>query len=68
VATVTYNVPGIHCMHCTHTIEVEVGELNGVKSVKSELDSKHVTINFEAPASEEQIKARLTEINYPAVV
>ena len=65
MATVTYNVPGIHCMHCTHTIEMEVGELNGVKSVKAELDSKNVTINFDVPASEEQIKARLTEINYP---
>ncbi len=65
MATVTYNVPGIHCMHCTHTIETEVGELAGVKTVRAELDSKNVTINFEAPASEEQIKALLTEINYP---
>jgi copper chaperone len=68
MATVTYNVPGIHCMHCTHTIEMEVGELNGVKSVKAELDSKNVTINFDVPASEEQIKARLTEIEYPIAV
>ena len=33
MTTVTYSVPGIHCMHCTHTIEMEVGELEGVKSV-----------------------------------
>ena len=65
VTTVTYSVPGIHCMHCTHTIEMEVGELEGVKSVKAELDSKNVTIAFDAPASEEKIKTLLTEIEYP---
>ncbi len=65
MTTVTYNVPGIHCAHCTHTIELEVGELDGVKSVKAELDSKNVTISFENPANEEKIKALLTEIEYP---
>ena len=65
MTTITYNVPGIHCGHCTHTIEMEVGELDGVKSVKAELDTKNVTISFENPASEEKIKALLTEINYP---
>ena len=65
MTTVTYNVPGIHCGHCTHTIEMEVGEMDGVKSVKAELDTKNVTISFENPASEDKIKALLTEINYP---
>ncbi len=65
MTTITYNVPGIHCGHCTHTIEMEVGELDGVKSVKAELDTKNVTISFENPASEEKIKALLAEINYP---
>jgi copper chaperone CopZ len=27
MTTVTYTVPAIHCGHCTHTIEMEVGEL-----------------------------------------
>ncbi len=64
--TITYSVPAIHCMHCTHTIELEVGELEGVKSVKAELDTKNVTIAFDAPASEDKIKALLAEIEYPA--
>ena len=66
MTTVTYSVPAIHCMHCTHTIEMEVGELQGVEAVKAEVDTKNVTITFEAPASEEKIKALLTEIEYPA--
>ena len=66
MTTVTYTVPAIHCGHCTHTIEMEVGELKGVQSVKAEQDSKKVIITFDEPASEEKIKALLAEINYPA--
>ena len=66
MTTVTYSVPAISCGHCTHTIETEVSELQGVRSVKAEIDAKKVTITFYAPASEEKIKALLAEINYPA--
>jgi len=68
MTTVTYNVPGINCMHCVHTIQTEVAELDGVKSVKADAAAKNVEIVFEAPASEEKIKALLTEINYPVAV
>ena len=66
MTTVTYNVPAIHCGHCTHTIEMEVGELQGVQSVKAEENTKKVTITFDSPANEAKIKALLAEINYPA--
>ncbi|MCL4271535.1 MAG: heavy-metal-associated domain-containing protein [Anaerolineales bacterium] len=66
MTTVMYSVPAISCGHCTHTIESEVSELQGVQSVKAEIDSKKVTITFAEPASEEKIKALLAEINYPA--
>jgi copper chaperone len=66
MTTVTYTVPTISCGHCTHTIESEVGELNGVQSVKAEIDTKKVEITFDAPANEAVIKALLAEINYPA--
>jgi len=66
MTTVTYNVPTMHCDNCTRTIELEVGELQGVQSVKADLDTKKVKITFDTPASEQTIKALLTEINYPA--
>lgn len=66
MTTVTYSVPAIHCAHCTHTIELEVGELEGVQSVKADLDTKNVTINFESPANEQKIRSLLAEIEYPA--
>jgi copper chaperone len=66
MTTVTYNVPAIHCGHCTHTIEMEVGELQGVQYVKADQATKKVQVTFDTPASEEKIKALLAEIDYPA--
>ena len=63
--TVTYAIPNISCMHCVHTIKNEVSELEGVKSVDADVETKSTTISFDAPATEEQIKALLAEINYP---
>ncbi len=65
MTTVTYSVPAMHCGHCTHTIEMEIGELHGIKAVKADLDSKKVQITFDAPASEGKIKTLLVEIEYP---
>lgn len=66
MTTVTYSIPAIHCENCTRTIELEVGELQGVQSVKADLNTKKVQIAFDTPASEQTIKALLAEINYPA--
>lgn len=66
MTTVTYSVPAMHCSNCTRTIEMEVGELQGVESVNADLDTKKVKITFDTPASEEKIKVLLSEINYPA--
>jgi len=64
--TVTYSIPNISCGHCVHTIQSEIGEMNGVKSVLANRETKTATITFDAPATAEQIKALLVEINYPA--
>jgi len=66
MTTVTYSVPAIHCGHCIHTIEMEVGELQGVQSVNADEATKKVEITFDVPADEQKIKALLAEINYPA--
>ncbi len=66
MTTVTYHVPAISCGHCVHTIQTELSDLAGVSKVNAELDSKKVTIEFDAPATEEKIKQLLVEIDYPA--
>ena len=65
MTTVTYSVPAINCGHCTHTIETELRELQGVQAVKADVQTKNVTITFDAPADEPKIKALLAEIEYP---
>ncbi|MFN2144107.1 MAG: heavy-metal-associated domain-containing protein [Anaerolineales bacterium] len=66
MTTVTFNVPGISCGHCVHTIQTEVGELDGVSSVTASNETKKVEVSFDPPATEETIVALLAEINYPA--
>jgi len=65
MTTVTYMIPNISCGHCVHTIQTEIGEMAGVKSVKADMVSRETVITFEPPATEEKIKALLAEINYP---
>jgi copper chaperone CopZ len=64
--TMTYTVPAIHCGHCTHTIELELGELDGVRSVKADQATKSVVVAYDAPADDEKIRALLLQIEYPA--
>ena len=66
MTTLTYSIPAIHCGHCTHTIEIEIGELEGVQSVRSDLATKQVTVTFDAPADDQKIRTLLAEIEYPA--
>ena len=66
MATKTFKVPNITCGHCVATIEREVGELAGVASVKADVTTKMVTVDWGDSATDwETIRALLEEINYP---
>lgn len=65
--TVSYYIPNISCGHCVHTINMEVGELEGVTTVQTDQEAKIATITFGEPATEDKILSLLAEINYPAV-
>jgi copper chaperone CopZ len=65
MTTVTYSIPNISCGHCVHTIQNELSDLEGVRSVSASQETKQATISYEPPASEESIKQLLASINYP---
>jgi copper chaperone CopZ len=62
----TFSIPNISCRHCVMTIKNELLELEGVKKVEGDPESKKITVDWDAPADQEKIKALLKEINYPA--
>jgi copper chaperone CopZ len=64
MTTITYTIPAVHCGHCVHTIQMEVGELAGVQSVTVDEASKQAVISFAPPATENGIIALLKEIGY----
>ena len=66
MSTKTVKVPNISCGHCVHTIQNEVGELEGITSVVADEQSKMVTVVWDEPQSWDKIAALLAEINYPA--
>ncbi len=62
----TFSIPGISCGHCVNAIKSELTELEGVTNVEGDIEGKSVAVEWDAPASEESIKNKLSEINYPA--
>ena len=65
MTTITYSIPDINCKHCVHTITTELSDLPGVQSVQGDLDTRMVTVTFDAPATQQQIEETLIEIDYP---
>ena len=64
--TITYTIPSISCHHCTHTIKMELSDLEGVMSVDADVQTKQVKVTFKAPTSDGIIRQKLDEINYSA--
>ena len=57
-------VENISCGHCTHTIEMELGDLAGVQMVNADMGSRQVIVEWDDPATWEKIESLMVEINY----
>ncbi|GAB5491595.1 MAG: hypothetical protein Phog2KO_18100 [Phototrophicaceae bacterium] len=62
--TKTFKVPNIGCDGCVNAIKGELSDMDGVQSVDAAVDTKLVTINFDAPANWGSIVTVLEEIDY----
>ena len=58
-------IPNISCHHCVMSIKNELTEIQGVSAVEGDPSTKEITVEWDAPATLEQIKEALKEINYP---
>ncbi len=64
--SLTRTAPDISCDHCAHAITSALSALDGVASVKVDVDEQRVDIEFdEQAASPDQIDAALEEEGYP---
>ncbi|MBB6446937.1 copper chaperone CopZ [Bacillus benzoevorans] len=62
---VTLTVEGMSCGHCVKAVESSVGGLNGVSSVKVDLENKKVDIEFNQEAvTLEAIKETIDDQGY----
>ena len=61
-----FSIPNISCGHCVMAIKNELSELDGVSTVEGDIEGKSVEVEWNTPATEDLIKNKLTEINYPA--
>jgi len=64
--TTRFSVPNVSCGHCVKAIQKELSELAGVTSVEGDSSMKIIKVEWEAPATEDNLRATLKEINYPA--
>ena len=60
------SIPNISCKHCVMAIKNELSEIKGVSGVEGNVDLKTVVVNWDSPATLDEIKAKLKEVNYPA--
>jgi copper chaperone len=63
----TLSIPNISCGHCVMSIKNELSEIDGVKEVTGNPENKNITVKWDLPATLDQIRTTLKEINYPAV-
>lgn len=61
----TFEVPNISCGHCVQTILSELCDLEGVRKVEADQETRMVTVRWEEPATWGGIVALLEEIHYP---
>jgi copper chaperone CopZ len=60
------SIPNISCGHCVMSIKNELSEIEGVKSIAGDPEAKEIVVEWDSPATLQQIKEMLSEINYPA--
>ena len=60
----TFQVPNIGCDGCVRTIQTEVSQITGVKTVDGVVETKMVTVEWDTPATWQKIADLLQEIDY----
>lgn len=60
----SFTVPNIGCDNCVRTIVTELSQKQGICKVEGDVQTKRVSIDWEAPMTWEAIVETLDEIDY----
>ena len=60
----TLHLPDIGCEGCVRAIRNELEDMAGVQLLAADVESRNVTLAWDAPATEQAIVQALTEIGY----
>ncbi|HYI75529.1 MAG TPA: heavy-metal-associated domain-containing protein [Gaiellaceae bacterium] len=63
--TLIYSVPAIHCEHCVMSVREELSEVEGVRDVVVDLDTKLVTVSGSG-LDDAALRAAIVEAGYDA--
>lgn len=66
MTTTEYQVTGMTCSHCEHAVSEEVGQIPSVESVDVSAATGRLVVTSNAPVSDEQVLAAVTEAGYTA--
>ena len=64
---VVVKIEGMSCGHCAKSVEEGIKKLEGVKSVKVDLENKNATITYKDEIDLDQVKATVEELEYTFV-
>jgi len=63
--TQKYNVPDMSCSHCVMTIQKKLKELQGLRKVEANENTKTVVVEVESPNVLKEVEKVMEEIGYP---
>ena len=63
----TMNIEGMMCAHCVAHVEKALSALEGVASVKADLEGKCATVTLTGAVSDQSLTDAVTEAGYEVV-
>jgi copper ion binding protein len=67
MASTTYTVQGMTCDHCAGSVTAEVTKIPGVSGVVVDVEAGRLTVDSEAPVSDEAVSEAVEEAGYELV-
>ena len=63
----TVNIEGMHCSHCSGSVQKALEGISGVKSVKVDLKKKCAVVSHDGSIKEEDIKQAVTDAGFKVI-